>query len=145
MLLATAMTLDVDYFSRHSGHGGGSVFPFMPAYASLRVCRIGSMLPFMIPFPGGGGANQGDQEVQPTAEDSRSDTSPYLGGNSTGELPRSASADQAAEERSWDDQVWSGESDIPMEEGEMMQDPWATQESDDQASWSDFFGDGDGE
>lgn len=98
---------------------------------------IGSMLPFMIPFPSGSD-NQGD--VEPNAEDTSSLGSSY-GSSDTGELPRSADADAAAEERGWDDQIWGGQ-EAPLDEGEVMQDPWGDEQEG--SSWSDFFG-GDGD
>jgi len=93
----------------------------------------------MIPFPGSG--SSGGEEVEPTSEPQAQD-SIYSSGSGTGELPRSASADEAAQERGYDDQIWSGENESSMDEGELMQDPWSTGE--DEPGWGDFFG-GDGD
>ncbi|RPB26693.1 Scramblase-domain-containing protein [Terfezia boudieri ATCC MYA-4762] len=79
VMMATAVTIDFDYFSRHSGHGGGfGFFPFFPMGGeytdpSGQTRRVGEDTSMFPPWsPGGQVGQSGDQN------------GPFGGGNGGG-------------------------------------------------------------
>lgn len=103
ILLATAMTIDIDYFSRHGGGGMHMPMLWMP-----------------LPGMGGGGAEAPPVEGLPGAEGS--------GGVSTGGSDAPMASPEYGDSPGVDYPSGSG-FDSPMGggygEGEVMQDPWS--------------------
>jgi hypothetical protein len=130
--LATAISVDFDYFSRHSSHGHGS-----PGMA-------------MFPWMWGGGGGGASAEPAPSTGSGVGTEVPSADGASTGELPNSASppsSDQgdASAGPSW----WEGQpSESSSQEGDSwgFQDPWQQGSSSGGGaggesgwSWTDLF------
>ncbi|GAA5935876.1 Aim25p [Sporobolomyces koalae] len=137
-LLATAVSIDFDFFSRHSGAGG---------------IGIGGFMPIPIPmggFGGGGGeagAEAGAGEVADIEREARQGEigsgTPY-GTNDGRTLPSSEDVERDREAR-WPDRDGNEMGGWGSTEDEPMQDPWAQEPSQEEGGtwgWNDLF-DGD--
>ncbi|GAA5836220.1 hypothetical protein JCM9279_002231 [Rhodotorula babjevae] len=134
VLLASAVTIDFDYFTRQRGGllgGGGGMFMPMP----------------MGGFGGGGGGDGAAEGAEGAegAEAGRVQGEP----DAPGPLPSSERDPSEPEYGSGSLRPGSGDSEFAPEDGEVMQDPWATQDQGAEEGgtwgWSDLFdNDGDG-
>ncbi|GAA98516.1 uncharacterized protein L969DRAFT_95247 [Mixia osmundae IAM 14324] len=125
VLLAAAVSIDIDYFSRARGGGFG-----------------GGFMPIFWPMGGGSGAAEG-AEAGAAGEAGQVGTPIDGTADGSGPFPLDQQADQPprdTEPSPWSNEdVW-GESNEGMDEGQQLEDPWAAPQEQGGSSWGSWGG-----